>query len=154
MKFAKGGFKAIWAIRMEPGEDVLETLLKFCEEHKIGHGCVISAIGSLQGCSFFDPGPIPGKPGLYAYGDPIEYPEPIEFICMTGHIGTEDDGSISCHLHAAFADEKGNCYAGHFKEGNKVLTTVEIILGEIEGINMHRHVDQLRGVKLWEPEQI
>ncbi|MBQ9420456.1 MAG: DNA-binding protein [Lachnospiraceae bacterium] len=154
MKYAKGGFKAIWAIRMEPGEDVWDTLLQFCKDHQIGHAVIISCIGSLAGCSFFDPGPIPGKPGLYAYGDPIEYPEPIEFITMTGTIGTEDDGTISCHLHAAFADTEGNCYAGHFKEGNKVMTTVEIVLGEIDGVYMHRHVDPLRGVKLWEPEQI
>ncbi|MDD5831933.1 MAG: DNA-binding protein [Clostridiales bacterium] len=154
MKYAKGSFKAIWAVRMEPGEDVQETLLEFCRKNNIGHAVVLSCIGSLKGCSFFDPGPIPGKPGLYAYGAPIEYPEPIEFISMTGHIGTEDDGSISGHLHAAFADEKGNCFAGHFKEGNRVLTTVELILGEIDGINMHRHSDGLRGVKLWEPEQL
>ena len=52
MKFAKGTLKDIYAIRFEPGEDVMEGLQKFCEDNGVGHGVVISGIGSLEGCSF------------------------------------------------------------------------------------------------------
>ena len=38
------------------------------------------------------------------YGDPIELPCPIELISMGGIICTEQDGKISLHVHAAFAD--------------------------------------------------
>lgn len=96
MKSAKGTFKNLYALRFEPGEDVMLGLQKFCEDHGIGHGVILSAIGSLQGCSFFDPEELPGKPGLYGYGDPIELPCPIELISMGGIICTEQDGKISC----------------------------------------------------------
>lgn len=97
MKSAKGTFKNLYALRFEPGEDVMLGLQKFCEDHGIGHGVILSAIGSLQGCSFFDPEELPGKPGLYGYGDPIELPCPIELISMGGIICTEQDGKISLH---------------------------------------------------------
>ena len=154
MKFAKGSFKNIYAVRFEPGEDVMLGLEKFCTEHGIGHGVIISAIGSLQGCSFFDPEELKDKPGLYAYGDPIELPCPIELISMSGIICTEEDGKVSLHVHASFADEHGKEYGGHFKEGNKVLTTVEMVIGELDHINMSRRLEPTRGVMVFEPIQL
>ncbi len=151
MKSAKGSFKNIYAVRFEPGEDVQNKLLEFCREKNLGHGVIISAIGSLQGCSFFDPEELKDKPGYYAYGDPIEYPCPIELIAMNGIICTEEDGTISTHIHASFADTQGNEYGGHFKEGNKVLTTVEMVIGEMDHINMSRKLEPIRGVKVFEP---
>ena len=46
MKSAKGTFKNLYALRFEPGEDVMLGLQKFCEDHGIGHGVILSAIGS------------------------------------------------------------------------------------------------------------
>lgn len=154
MKYAKGSFKNIYAVRLEPDEDVMLSLRRFCEENGVGHGVIISGLGSLQGCSFFDPEELPGKPGLYGYGDPIELPCPIELIGLNGIICTEDDGTISLHVHASFADESGKEYGGHFKEGNHVLTTVELVIGEMDGIRMRRTVDPDRGVMVFSPVQI
>ena len=152
MKHARGELKAVYAVRFEPGEDVMEGLQKFCEENHIGHGVIISGIGSLEGCSFFDPEEIPGKPGMYHYGDPIELPCPIELIAVNGIICTQD-GKPSLHIHAAFADEQGHEFGGHFKEGNRVLTTVELVIGEFEHINMSRAIDPERGVPVFTPLQ-
>ena len=139
MKFAKGSFRNIYAIRFEPGEDVLLGLQKFCEDHGVGHGAILSGIGSLEGCSFFDPDELPGKPGLYGY---------------SGIICTEESGKPSLHVHATFADKEGKEYGGHFKEGNRVLTTVELVIGELDGINMSRRTDPSRGVMVFEPIQL
>ena len=148
MKFAKGAFKNIYAVRFEPGEDVMLGLEKFCTEQGIGHGVILSAIGSLQGCSFFDPEELKDKPGLYGYGDPSELPCPIELISMSGIICTEEDGKVSLHVHASFADEHGKEYGGHFKEGNRVLTTVEMVIGEMDHIYMSRRLEPNRGEPL------
>ena len=77
MKFAKGSLRNIYAIRFEPGEDVLLGLQKFCEDHGVGHGAILSGIGSLEGCSFFDPDELPGKPGLMATVRPLSCPAPL-----------------------------------------------------------------------------
>lgn len=154
MKYAGGTLKKVYAIRFEPGEDVMLGLQNFCEEHQIGHGVIVSGIGSLEGCSFFDPMEIPGKPGLYQYGAPIELPCPIELIAMNGIICTDQAGKPSLHIHAAFADEQGKEFGGHFKEGNRVLTTVELVIGEFDGILMNRGIDPERGVPVFTPTQI
>ena len=154
MKFAKGSFKNIYAVRLEPGEDVMLSLQKFCEDNNIGHGVIISGIGSLEGCSYFDPSEIPGKPGLYEYGAPIELPCPIELISLSGIICTTADGKPSLHIHADFADEQGRGFGGHFKEGNHVLTTVELVIGELDGIFMSRALDPERGVPVFRPIQL
>ena len=133
MKFAKGAFKNIYAIRFEPGEDVLLGLQKFCEEN---------------------PDELPGKPGLYGYGAPIELPCPIELTSLSGIICTEESGKPSLHVHATFADKEGKEYGGHFKEGNQVLTTVELVIGELDGISMSRRTDPSRGVMVFEPIQL
>lgn len=153
MNYASGTLKKVHAIRFEPGEDVMESLQRYCQEHHIGHGVVISGVGSLVGCSFFDPSEIPGKPGLYQYGAPIELPCPIELISMNGIICTDQDGNPSLHIHASFADEKGSEFGGHFKEGNRVLTTVELVIGEFDHINMSRAIDPERGVPVFTPIQ-
>ena len=154
MKSAKGGFKNIYAVRLEPGEDVMEGLESVCEKYGIEHGGIITAIGSLEGASFFDPSELPGKLGLYGYGDPIELPAPVELISLDGIICKGDDGKRQFHLHCALADEKGVAYAGHFKEGNRVLSTVEMLIGEVEGIYMSRTIDSLRGVPFFIPKQL
>lgn len=154
MKCAKGSFKNVYAVRMEPGEDVMEELGKVCEKYGISHGGIITAIGSLDGASFFDPAPLPGQEGLYGYGDPIELPAPIELISLDGIICQGEAGDTQFHIHCALADETGKAYAGHFKEGNKVLTTVELLIGELDGIFMSRAIDPLRGVPVFTPKQL
>lgn len=154
MKAASGTFKKVHAIRIEPGEDVMECLLDYCKKNQIGHGVIVSGIGSLDGCSFFDPAEIPGKPGLYGYGDAIELPSPIELIAMNGIICTDGKKQPSLHIHAAFADMHGREYGGHFKEGNRVLTTVELVIAEFDGISMTRTMDPIRGVPVFVPIQL
>ena len=154
MKYAKGSLSAVHALRFEPGEDVMASLQAYCEEHHIGHGTIVSGVGSLEGCSFFDPSEIPGKPGLYQYGAPIELPCPIELISLNGIICTDQDGKPSLHIHAEFADEHGRVFGGHFKEGNRVLTTVELVIAEFSHINMRRGIDPERGVPVFTPTQV
>ncbi len=58
------------------------------------------------------------------------------------------------HIHVSLADEAGKEYGGHFKDGNRVLTTVELVIGEIDKINMSRRIDPERGVPYFVPEQM
>ncbi len=153
MKCAKGHFKNVYAVRMEPGEDVMEELTKVCAKYNISHGAIITAVGSLDGASFFDPEPLQGQEGLYGYGDLISLPAPIELISLDGIICEGEAGDTQFHIHCALADKSGVGYGGHFKEGNRVLTTVEMLVGELEGIFMSRAIDPLRGVPVFTPKQ-
>ena len=141
--------------------EALGNILKNCMEHAASwvqvtarETAIFTEITVQDDGPGFDPEELPGKPGLYGYGDPIELPCPIELISMGGIICTEQDGKISLHVHAAFADESGAAFGGHFKEGNRVLTTVEMVIGELDHINMSRAIDPERGVPVFTPLQL
>lgn len=153
MKHASGNICSVHVLRLEPGEDVLKSIQRYCEEHDLTNGVVVSGIGSLDGCTFFDPMEIPGKPGCYGYVEPLFRGTPIELVGLSGIICHETDGKIVPHIHASFADKDGNEYGGHLKEGNLVLVTVEVVIAEIEGISMKRELDQLKGVPVLSPEE-
>lgn len=153
MKYAQGSFRRIHVIRMEPGEDVLGCICDYCKENKLTDGVILSGIGSLDGCTFFDPMEIPGKPGCYGYVEPIDRPTPIELVGLSGVICADENGDPAPHVHASFADAAGNEYGGHLKEGNKVLVTVEMVIGELDGIRMKRENDPVKGVPVLSPVQ-
>lgn len=154
MKAAAGNIKRIHVLRLEPGEDVLNGIQRYCDEHHISNGVILSGIGSLDGCTFFDPQEIPGKPGLYGYVTPIDRPTPIELVGLNGIICADPDGSAAPHIHASFADAEGNEYGGHLKEGNRVLVTVELLIGELAGVRMTRKPDPVKAVPVLFPEEV
>ena len=154
MKYAAGEIERIHVLRLEPSEDVLLSIQKYCEENSFTSGVVVSGIGSLDGCTYFDPMEIPGKPGCYGYVTPIDLPSPIELTGLSGIICADSDSNPVLHIHASFADEKGNEYGGHLREGNHVLVTVELVLGEFRGIRMSRELDPAKGVPVLLPEEI
>ncbi|MBR7087875.1 MAG: DNA-binding protein [Mogibacterium sp.] len=154
MKHAAGEIGKIHVLRLEPGEDVLNSIQKYCEENNLTSGVMISGIGSLDGCTYFDPMEIPGKPGCYGYVTPIDLPSPIELTGLSGIICGDCEGNPVLHIHASFADEKGNEYGGHLKEGNHVLVTVELVMAEFSGIRMNRELDPAKGVPVLLPEEI
>ena len=153
MMSAKGYFDSIYAVRLEPGEDVMQGILNVCEKFDIGNGVIISAIGSLSGASIYDPKPVSGKPGVYGYGEPIALPSPVELISLDGIICTGEAGDKQLHIHCCLADGNGKSYAGHFKEGNTVLNTVEMVIGKIGDIAMTRKIDPRFGTPSFHPRQ-
>lgn len=153
MKYAAGNIEKVHVLRIQPGEDVLNCIQAYCNQHHILNGVILSGIGSLDGCTFFDPQEIPGKPGCYGYVTAIDLPTPIELVGLNGIICAEPSGSAAPHIHACFADKDGNEYGGHLKEGNHVLVTVELVIGELSGVKMSRKVDPEKAVPVLFPEQ-
>lgn len=152
MKHASGTIKKIHVLRIEPDEDVLNCIQTYCDENHVMNGVILTGIGSLDGCTFFDPQEMPGKPGLYGYVTPIDCPTPIELVGLSGIICAEPDGKAAPHIHACFADKDGNEYGGHLKEGNRVLVTTELVIAELDGVRMSRKLDPEKQVPVLFPE--
>ena len=148
------GIRRVVAIRMAPGEDVLEGLKSACAEHGIGHGMILGGIGSLNGARFFDPIPLPEKKAGYGYGDAIELTGPIELISLSGMICEGEDGQTMFHIHAGLSGQDGSGYGGHLIEGNKVLLTVDVIVAELGGVRMGRRFDEDLDVFIFNPQTI
>lgn len=153
IRSAKGSISRVLAIRLPPGEEILSAIESECKRHNITNGIILSAIGSFDGARFFTPVPLNTKAG-YGYSDPIILEGPIELLNATGMITHDEKNQPSFHIHCSFSDGKGKGYGGHLIPGNKVLLTVDMVIGEIEGIDMVREYDEDLEVPIFHPKQL
>jgi predicted DNA-binding protein with PD1-like motif len=142
MKIANGTIIKVLAVRLQRGEDVIEGIKKVCEENVVKNGVIISMIGSLYGARYTGPINDPSvKCGTG--GTDIWLEGPIEMLSGQGEICHKDDGELNIHIHATFTDSKGNAYGGHlFGEENKVLNTLNVFIGVIDGVDMGIELDK------------
>lgn len=150
---AIGSLNRVIAIRVSPGEEVLSAIESACKEHNITNGIILSAIGSFDGARFFTPVPLDTKAGA-GYSDPIEMTGPIELLNATGMITHSEEGNQDFHIHVTFSDGKGNAFGGHLIPGNIVLLTLDMVIGEINGIDMVREYDEDLEVPIFCPKQL
>lgn len=119
-------------LRLTPGQDVMKELSSYIQSKKIEAASVVSAVGSLtEGNLRF----ANNKTGTQIKG-------PLEVVSFSGT--TSMEGS---HLHLSVSDGKGQTLGGHLLEGNKVFTTLEIVLVEYPELIFKRTLDQISGFK-------
>ncbi|MBA7497655.1 hypothetical protein ES704_00383 [subsurface metagenome] len=122
MKFKK--FKNKWIVRIDKGEEVIQTIKKVCEDNKIKLG-LLSGIGATDRVTV---GLFNTKSKQYQSQELIgDY----EITNLSGNISTMN-GEIYLHLHISLADSKYNAYGGHLTSA-VISGTGEIIIEEIEG---------------------
>ena len=127
-------------IRIERGENVIETLTAFCKEHRIGSG-VMHGIGAVHKAEL----------GYYDF-EKREYffsslPEIHELVSMTGNIALVD-GEPFIHMHAVLGagDETLSCVGGHVKEMEAAVTVEVQLTPYPEPVT--RSYDEETGLKL------
>ncbi|MFW9794182.1 MAG: PPC domain-containing DNA-binding protein [Candidatus Thorarchaeota archaeon] len=125
--------------RMEPGEDVLETIETVAAEYEVKSGQV-SLIGAISGA----------KLG-YFHLEANEYrdffvDEDVEVVSCMGNISTLH-GKPMVHAHMIVADEAGKCYGGHLMRGCKVSVTIELVIIET-ATELTRSRDDRTGLNL------
>jgi len=127
-----------YIIRLSTGENIIDTLTKFCEEKNI-HSGVFNGIGAID------------NPELgYYYLDRKEYKwqkieKMLEIVSLTGNISLVENKPF-LHVHAVVSDDEFATYGGHLKEG-KVGASCEIYLTNF-GIDIEREFDEETGLKL------
>ena len=122
MKFKKFGSK--WVVSINIGEEVVETLKKFCKDNKIKLG-TINGIGAVKKATI----------GFYDLKTKKYYPKELkgdyEITSLSGNVSTMD-GEVYLHLHINLADSTYNTFGGHLNSA--VIGGVgEIIIDEIDG---------------------
>lgn len=125
-------------IRLVPGEDVLESLIRFVEEHGIQAG-TISGIGAADKV----------RCGYYRVEDK-GYPEEtfegdLEILSLMGNISWLD-GEPVCHVHIIFSDEQMRAHGGHLFEA-VISATCEIHINVLDQ-RLERKPDAGTGLNL------
>lgn len=117
MKFKK--IKNTYIISIERGEEIIGSLLSFCEKNRIKLG-YFSGIGAVN------------RAELAHYSvETREYSskiinEPLEILNLIGNVTTIEE-KCYIHAHITLSDEKMNAFGGHLKDA-VVSAACEIFL--------------------------
>ncbi len=139
MQYRKCG--SMYVVRLEKGEEVMETMKKFADECLIGCASV-TGIGATDQAllGVFDP-------EKKAYHE-MEYRVPMEILSLTGNISRKD-GDSWMHLHAVVADDSQVARGGHVLR-MVISLTAEIFVTVLPG-DLERKPDPALGIALIQP---
>ncbi|HOI77721.1 MAG TPA: DNA-binding protein [Methanofastidiosum sp.] len=122
MEYKKFGNKYI--VRIDKGEEIVDTLKKFCVDNKIRLG-TITGLGATNKVTI----------GLFETQSKKYFSKELignhEIAPLYGNITTMN-GEIYLHLHVNLGNEEHKSFAGHLNSAF-VSATVEVIIDSIEG---------------------
>lgn len=136
MEYRKFGNK--YLIRMDKGEEVVETLKKFCQDHNITLGW-IKGIGAVS----------KAKIGLLRIDEKKYYSTELdgayEITSLLGNVTTMK-GEVYLHLHISLFDEDNKTYGGHLNYAI-ISATGEIFIEAVDGMVDREYSDEV-GINL------
>lgn len=113
------------SVRAQPGEDLFEVLYEAVQRTDVMSAALVSAAGSAEHLSY---GVVSvGEDCVPRYTEVLTLEGAIEITGLQGHIGTNADGTPTCHLHGNFGLENGSVVAGHVYAA-RALVTIEMTL--------------------------
>ncbi|MBE6052580.1 MAG: DNA-binding protein [Clostridium sartagoforme] len=117
-------FNETIVLRLEKGEEVIESIKKLCEKEDIKLGS-ISGLGASNHIVI----------GLFKVDEKKYYSntfeDDFEITNLTGNI-SRMNGEVYLHIHGTFADIEGKCVGGHLNKAI-ISATSEIIINKIHG---------------------
>lgn len=123
------------ATRLQAGDDLRRSIVKFTQANRVSSGVIVSAVGSLSAAVLRMAGARPDKQ------DAREYGGAFEIVSLTGTVTADGE----THLHMSVADENGQVFGGHVKDGCIVHTTVELAIGAEDSLRFGREIDNQTG---------
>jgi predicted DNA-binding protein with PD1-like motif len=119
-------------VRLDTGDDALQSLQQACEDHKIDIGAVVSAIGTFRNLRIH-----------YLNTDDLDQPEEDRDTILelngswevSGIQGLIADGEP--HLHVTAYDGE-RTIAGHLEEGCEINALGEVLIRRIDDLQLHR----------------
>ena len=131
-------------VRMDTGEELIDTLLGFCREQKIA-SAVFSGIG---GCSRVEIQTFIPERGTF---ETRVITGTLEMVTLNGNVTSIGEGEHNYHAHALLAyieDGEHRMAGGHLKSAT-VLYTTEIEVRPVSGGVIRGKLDPETGTRLW-----
>jgi predicted DNA-binding protein with PD1-like motif len=141
MDYKVGRLGRVVVARFDHREDLLASLKVLCEEAGIGSAWFFLFGALTRGTLVVGPEeekipPIPVKK---------EIEGPYE-ILATGSVA-RDEGEISIHVHSSLGSKR-ETLSGCIREKGEIYLVVECLILEVDGLDLHRKMDPLTGLKL------
>lgn len=121
-------------LKLVQGEDLLESIERLIEEEKIENAVIVSGIATFDRSRIHIVSEL-GYPIQTFIDEKTDVP--IEVVSIDGFIC---DGEP--HIHCTISDLE-RVYAGHILKGCRILFLGEIVIQELLGMNIHRHLNEL-----------
>jgi len=144
MQYSEGKLGRVFALRLEHGDPMPQSLEDFAAEQGVLAGIAVMVGGAEDGSRFVvgpeDGEVLPPVPVVTALGG-------VHEVAAVGTIFPDEAGRPSLHMHAAFGrgdDTKSGC----IRAGIVTWHILEIILLEITGLNVARLPDDATGFRL------
>ena len=111
------------ALRLLPGDDLLEGLSRCVADHGIQAGWIAGVVGSLSRASL----------RFAAQPDTTLLEGAFEIIALSGTLDAQ-----GAHLHLSVSDPQGAMRGGHVMPGCTVRTTCELVVGDLQSLVFRR----------------
>lgn len=119
-----------YLVRLRPGQDVTAELRALATAEHLRAASIVSVVGSLTDVAL-----------RYANREETTLLSGhFEVVAMSGYLA---DGEL--HLHMAVSDGDGRTVGGHVMDGNRVYTTLVIVVQEHTGYRYRRQFDPVTG---------
>ncbi len=132
-------YKDTYAVRLDIGEEIMESLFSLCEKESI-RLAQVSAIGAADRAVI---GVFSREKQSYAQETLDQF---MEITSLSGNVTTME-GKPYIHLHTTLADQNHGIHGGHVLEMRTGLTC-EMFLQVIDG-EIGRERDEELGINLW-----
>jgi hypothetical protein len=134
MKTKKINFKSTHLIRLEVGDEIIDSINNFCRDHSIdaGYFTGLAAVDYLKIARYL--------PETKSYEEK-EFSQPLEVVSLFGVYSRD-----GIHSHIVVSDNNYAAFGGHLKAG-KINGTAEIIFYEIKG-KLDRFLDKNTNLNL------
>jgi uncharacterized protein len=120
----------VYALRLKPGQDLKQEIVRFVTEQGIEAGFVVSCVGSLRRAAL----------RLANRDETTYYEDKFEIVSLVGtcHLA-------GVHLHISLSDGIGQMIGGHLQDGSIIYTTAELIIGEASQLVFKLEFDPASG---------
>ena len=116
--------------RLRRGEDLLRAIQAIAVKEQIAAGVVLSAVGCVSQARVRDASGVNLR----------EISEHCEIVSLNGTVSAK-----RCHLHIALSKEDLSTVGGHLVEGCIINTTCELVIGLLDGWEIHKEFDEETG---------
>ena len=143
MKLAQGMIGRVLVLRIDEGEDLVESIKKACKEVGIKRG-IIKGVGTLSKIHL----KIEFKKKEKVTESELKDERLFNIVSLLGIVSEKEDGDLDVHLHLTISDPRGKFIGGHALTGNIVSPSAEIVVFEIQKAVLRRVIKE--GIEILE----
>lgn len=119
-----------YIVRLKPGQEVKTELARLAQENGLQAASIVSAVGSLTDVSL----------RLANQPDATHYTGHFEVVSLSGYLAARE-----FHVHMSVSDGEGRTIGGHVMDGNRVYTTLVVVIEEHLRYRYRREHDPVSG---------